>query len=151
MALLSGCSAEDLPLAAVTVDAEGATRVLVRPCDDDPYEDPTLSGRPGSHEDEPSDDETDTTVWTADGEWSGDEEFPLFSPPDFWEAEARGEQRLVSGHTYRFVLYGQTDDYANGAVSFTTGDLGRLESGQVWADDRAMSAAEFEELAEGAC
>ncbi|WP_216591872.1 hypothetical protein [Streptomyces brasiliscabiei] len=149
--LLSGCSAEDLPLAAVTVDADGTPRVLMRPCDDDSYEAPALSGWAGAYEDEPSDDETDTTLWAADGEWSGDREFPLFSPPGAWKAEVRGERRLRSGHAYRFVFYGQTDDYANGAVAFTTEDLGRLASGQVWADYRAMSVAEFEELASDSC
>ncbi|WP_086800342.1 hypothetical protein [Streptomyces caniscabiei] len=115
--VLSGCSPEVLPLAAVAVDGEGTPRVLVRPC----------------------------------GAWSGDVEFPLFSPPVAWKAEARGEQRLLPGHTYAFVFYGHTDDQANGEVSFTAADLGRLERGEVWADDRVMGADEFEELAEGAC
>jgi hypothetical protein len=149
--LLSGCTALELPLAAVTVDADGAPRVLIRPCDDNPYVAPTFSGWTGSHEDEPSQDETNTTVWETDGEWSGDTEFPLFSPPTAWGAEARGDQRLLPGHTYKFVFYDQTDDYANGVVAFTTADLGRLKRGQVWADDRAMSVEEFEEVAEESC
>ncbi|WP_371576715.1 hypothetical protein [Streptomyces sp. NBC_01314] len=149
--LLSGCVALELPLAAVTVDADGAPRALIRPCGDDPYEDPTLSGWAGSHEDEPSEDEADTTVWETTGEWSGAEEFALFSPPASWKAETRGEQRLLPGHAYTFIFYGQTDDSANGTVMFTTADLGRLRPGQVWADDRAMSVEEFEKLAEKSC
>ncbi|WP_327727673.1 hypothetical protein OG250_11895 [Streptomyces sp. NBC_00487] len=149
--LLSGCTALELPLAAVTVDADGAPRVLIRPCEDDPYVGPTFSGWAGSSEDEPSEDETDTTVWETDGEWSGDAEFPLFSPPAAWGAKEAGEQRLLSGHTYTFVFHDQTDDYANGAVTFTTADLGRLKRGQVWADDRAMSVEEFEKVAEESC
>ncbi|MDX3780113.1 hypothetical protein [Streptomyces europaeiscabiei] len=65
--------------------------------------------------------------------------------------EAGDERRPRSGHTYRFVFYGQTDDDANGTVMFTTADLRRLKPGQVWADDRAMSLEEFEELAEKSC
>ncbi|MDX3548048.1 hypothetical protein ACSCB1_13970 [Streptomyces europaeiscabiei] len=149
--LLSGCVALELPLAAVTADADGVPLVLIRPCDDDPYEDPTLSGWAGAHEDEPSEDEADTTVWEAAGEWSGAEEFPLFSPPASWGVEAGDERRPRSGHTYRFVFYSQTDDDANGTVMFTTADLRRLKPGQVWADDRAMSLEEFEELAEKSC
>jgi hypothetical protein len=149
--VLSGCGPEVLPLAAVTVDADGTPRVLVRPCGDATYEAPTVEGRAGSYEEEPGSDEADTTVWEADGEWSGDVEFPLFSPPAAWEAETRGEQRLLPGRTYEFTFYGHTDDHATGAVSFTVGDLERVGRGQVWADDRVMSAGEFEELAEGAC
>ena len=149
--VLSGCSPEVLPLAAVTVGAGGTPRVLVRPCGDATYEAPSVAGWAGSYEDQPGSDEADTTVWETDGQWSGDVEFPLFSPPAAWEAETRGEQRLLPGHTYEFVFFGHTDDYADGAVSFTAADLGRLERGEVWADGRVMGADEFEELAEGAC
>ncbi|MDX2606652.1 hypothetical protein PV379_35500, partial [Streptomyces caniscabiei] len=149
--VLSGCSPEVLPLAAVAVDDDGTPRVLVRPCGDDTYAQPMVEGWAGSYEEKPAADEADTTVWETDGAWSGDVEFPLFSPPAAWKAEARGEQRLLPGHTYAFVFYGHTDDQANGEVSFTAADLGRLERGEVWADDRVMGADEFEELAEGAC
>ncbi|MDX2554472.1 hypothetical protein [Streptomyces stelliscabiei] len=149
--LLSGCTPEIRPLAGVTVDGDGSPRVLVRPCGDAPYTAPTLMGWAGSYEDEPGEDETDTTVWETDGEWSGDADFPLFSPPAAWDAEARGEQRLRSGHTYAFVFYGHTDDQANGSVSFTPADLARLKPGRVWADDRVMDTQAFEDLAERAC
>ena len=105
----------------------------------------------GSWEDEPSEDETDKTVWETDGAWSGDAEFPLFSPPAAWDAETRGEQRLLPGHTYAFAFYGHTDDQVNGAVTFTGSDLAKLKPGRVWADDRVMSAKEFEERTERAC
>ncbi|MFF9034816.1 hypothetical protein ACF090_05020 [Streptomyces sp. NPDC014892] len=149
--VLSGCGPEVLPLAAVAVDGDGTPRVLVRPCGDDTYEAPTVEGWAGSYKEKPGADEADTTVWATTGAWSGDVEFPLFSPPAAWRAEARGEQRVLPGHTYEFAFFGHTDDYANGAVSFTAADLGRLERGDVWADGRVMDAEEFEELAEGAC
>ncbi|MFJ9151373.1 hypothetical protein ACIRP7_25700 [Streptomyces sp. NPDC102270] len=44
-----------------------------------------------------------------------------------------------------------TGDSYNGIVTFTAADLAALEPGQVWADDRAMSLGEFEELAEDSC
>ena len=149
--LLSGCGPEILPLAGVTVEGDGTPRVLVRPCGDASYTGPALTGWAGSWEDEPGEDETNTTVWGTDGEWSGDAEFPLFSPPSAWGAEARGEQRLLADHTYAFVFHGHTDDRAGGSVTFTAADLARLRPGRVWADDRVMSAEEFEEQAEGAC
>ncbi|WP_200302654.1 hypothetical protein [Streptomyces adelaidensis] len=149
-AVLSGCTALDLPLAAVAVDADGTPRALIRPCGDDGYRGLGLEGWPSSDEDE-----TVTTGWAVAGERSGDSQFPLFSPPGAWEAERKGDkggQRLLPGHSYRlgFGQYAGGDDH-NGTVAFTAADISGLEPGQVWADDRAMSPGEFEELAEGAC
>ncbi|MDW8808206.1 hypothetical protein P1P68_26320 [Streptomyces scabiei] len=149
--LLSGCGPEVLPLAGVTVDGAGSPRILVRPCGDAAYTAPALTGWAGSWEDEPGEDETDTTVWETDGEWSGDAEFPLFSPPAAWDAETRGEQRVLPGHTYAFAFYAHTGDQVNGAVTFTGSDLAKLKPGRVWADGRVMSAKEFEERTERAC
>ncbi|MFE7763710.1 hypothetical protein [Streptomyces sp. NPDC057438] len=149
--LLSGCGPEVLPLAGVTVGGDGSPRVLVRPCGDATYTAPALAAWSGSREDEPGEDETDTTVWERDGEWSGDAEFPLFSPPAAWDAEPRGEQRLLAGHTYEFAFHAHTDDQVNGAVTFTGADLAKLKPGRVWADERVMSAKEFEERTERAC
>ncbi|MFE7840037.1 hypothetical protein ACFU53_29470 [Streptomyces sp. NPDC057474] len=145
--LLSGCSAVDLPLAAVTVNADGAPRALIRPCGDAGYQGLDLDGWTSSDEDE-----TVTTGWDTEGERSGDAEFPLFSPPAAWKAEPRGEQRLLPGRSYllSFGQYGSGDDL-NGKVAFTAADIAGLEPGQVWADDRAMSLEEFEELAEESC
>lgn len=95
--LLSGCVALELPLAAVTADTDGVPRVLIRPCADDPYEDPTLSGWAGAYEDEPSEDDADTTVWETAGEWSGAEEFPLFSPCGLVGGRGRGRAAAPVG------------------------------------------------------
>ncbi|BBC32717.1 hypothetical protein SGFS_040110 [Streptomyces graminofaciens] len=145
--MLSGCSAVDLPLAAVTVDADGVPRALIRPCGDGDYEGPQLEGWAGS------DEEGDVTQgWKVKGERSGDAEIPLFSPPDAGRVRYRGERRLLPDHTYQLVFwrYVTTDSY-NGVVTFTAEDVAGLEHGQVWADGRAMSPEEFEELAEDSC
>ncbi|MGW0706855.1 hypothetical protein ACWD4G_12985 [Streptomyces sp. NPDC002643] len=148
---VSGCSPEELALAAVTVGEDGVPRALLRPCGDDGYLGPTLTGWKGSDEDEPGDGEPDATVWKAKGERSGDAEFPLFSPPGEWDVEREGEQRLVSTHTYRLGFGHYDDRHYNGSVVFTVADLEGLAPGRVWADGRGMSLGEFEGLAEGAC
>jgi hypothetical protein len=71
-----------------------------------------------------------------------------------WEdepSEDETEQRLLPDHTYAFAFYAHTDDQVNGAVTFTGSDLAKLKPGRVWADDRVMSAKEFEERTERAC
>ena len=93
--LLSGCVALELPLAAVTVDATGYP-VLIRPCETTPTR-TRRSGWAGANEDEPSEDEADTTDWETAGEWSGAEEFALFSPPASWKAETRGRAAAPVG------------------------------------------------------
>ncbi|MDN3025075.1 hypothetical protein [Streptomyces sp. S.PB5] len=146
--LLSGCSAVDLPLAGVRIEANGAPHALLRPCGDDEYINPSLDGWTGSAEDG-----TSTTGWEVDKEnLQGDADFPLFSPPADWQARHLGAQSLLPKHRYslRFGHYITPDSY-NGVVEFSAEDIGKLEPGQVWADGRAMSLDEFEELAEDSC
>ncbi|SNX64249.1 hypothetical protein SAMN06272735_6065 [Streptomyces sp. TLI_55] len=145
--LLSGCTAVDLPLAAVRIGADGQPWALIRPCGDDSYLEPDLEGRAGRTESGAV-----ASGWSTDGEAEGDAEFPLFTPPPAWTAQPVGAQRLLSDHTY-VLAFGHyvTGDSYNGIVTFTAADLATLEAGQVWADGRPMSLGEFEELAEGSC
>jgi len=146
--LLSGCGAEDLPLAGVRLGADGVPHALIRPCGDDGYQSPSLDGRPGAAEGGPV-----TTGWDVRKEkLSGDAEFPLFSPPAGWKARHRGEQRLLPKHEYT-LAFGHyiTGDSYNGIVEFSTEQIAALKPGQVWADDKAMSLGEFEKLAEDSC
>ncbi|MCI3273323.1 hypothetical protein [Streptomyces cylindrosporus] len=144
--LLSGCGAVDLPLAAVRLDGSGAPEALLRPCGDDLIQGLSLSGAPDG-------DDRNLSGWKVPGKRHGaDAEFPLFSPPAAWHAEAVGKQRLVSSYTY-VLAFGKAEynyEYT-GVVTFTAEDLARLRPGQVWADDRAMSLGEFERLAEDSC
>ncbi|GGL96622.1 hypothetical protein GCM10010129_45560 [Streptomyces fumigatiscleroticus] len=146
--LLSGCAAVDLPLAAVRTDADGVPWALVRPCGDDDYLGPRLQGRAAGA----AQDAAVTSGWSVRGERDGDTEFPLFSPPAAWRARPAGPQRLQPGHRYTlsFGHYVTGDSY-NGVVEFTAEDVAALPPGQVWADGRAMSLGEFEELAEDSC
>ncbi|OIJ68007.1 hypothetical protein WN71_010610 [Streptomyces mangrovisoli] len=146
--LLTGCAAVDLPLAGVWMGADRVPRALIRPCGDDSYRRPSLDGRAAGAQEGPV-----TTGWDVRLEkLSGDAWFPLFSPPADWRARHRGAQRLLPDHRYTlsFGHYVTGDSY-NGVVEFTTEEIGRLKSGQVWADGRVMSLGEFEKLAEDSC
>ncbi|MGW0605099.1 hypothetical protein [Streptomyces sp. NPDC002640] len=55
-----------------------------------------------------------------------------------------GTQRRLPDRTYALAFRG-SGGYS-GHVRFTAADLVSLSPGQVWADDRAMSAADFDEL-----
>ncbi|MFJ3225313.1 hypothetical protein ACIPJS_18450 [Streptomyces sp. NPDC086783] len=145
--LLTGCAAVDLPLAAVLKGADGEPEVLLRPCGDDSYRGPSLEDRADGGRANGG-----TTGWQAKGQRSGDARFPLFSPPAAWSPRHRGVQRLLPLHTYTlsFGHYVTGDSY-NGVVTFAAEDVAALRAGQVWADDRAMSLGEFEELAEDSC
>jgi hypothetical protein len=143
--LLSGCAAVDLPLAGVRAGANGTPYGLLRPCGEDSYRTPGLDGSVG--------DGPVSTGWSVKRtKLSGDVDFPLFSPPPAWDARHRGAQQPLPKHQYTlsFGHYVTGDSY-NGIVTFTAADLAALEPGQVWADDRAMSLGEFEELAEDSC
>ncbi|MEU9170195.1 hypothetical protein AB0D34_20720 [Streptomyces sp. NPDC048420] len=146
--LLSGCGAEILPLVAVRVDGEGRAQAVIRPCGDDPVHGVSLSGAPD--EDESGD---VLSGWRVPGKLrAADAEFPLFSPPAAWHAQAIGPQRPVSAYTYELGFgKGESTYEYTGSVTFRARDLATLAPGQVWADDRAMSLGEFEELAEGSC
>ncbi|MCF3136028.1 hypothetical protein [Streptomyces olivochromogenes] len=146
--LLTGCAAVDLPLAGVRMGADGVPYALIRPCGDDGYGLPSLDGWARGAADGPV-----TTGWDVEKEeLSGDASFPLFSPPQAWEARHRGARRLLSGHRYSLVFaHYVTGDSYNGIVEFSAEDIARLRPGRVWADGRAMSLGEFERLAEDSC
>ncbi|MGW1160598.1 hypothetical protein ACWD5Q_16385 [Streptomyces sp. NPDC002513] len=146
-ALLSGCAAVDLPLAAVGPGADGAPNALIRPCGDDAYQGPALDGQADS-----AAGGLVTTGWDTEGEHTGDAVFGLFTPPARWHARHRGAQRLLPDHSYTlsFGHYVTGDSY-NGVVTFSARDIAALRPGQVWADGRAMSRGEFEKLAADSC
>ncbi|MEU6096055.1 hypothetical protein [Streptomyces sp. NPDC047079] len=148
MAVLSGCGAEVRPLAAVYRDASGSPRALLRPCGDGLIQGLGLTGQP------PGDDsERNRSGWKAPGKRRGsDADFPLFSPPSAWRTRPAGQHRLVPAYTYE-LGFGKADftyEYT-GMVAFRAADLHRLRTGQVWADNRAMSRGEFEKLAADSC
>ncbi|MFC3575392.1 hypothetical protein ACFOZ0_19375 [Streptomyces yaanensis] len=148
MALLSGCGAMMLPLAAVYRDASGSPRALLRPCGDDLIQGLGLTGAPAE-----DDSDRNRSGWKAPGKRRGsDADFPLFSPPETWQARTAGKQRLVSAYTYELAFgKGEFNYEYTGIVTFRAADLDRLGPGQVWADDRAMSRGEFEKLAADSC
>jgi hypothetical protein len=150
--LLTGCGAELLPLVAVRLDAAGSAEVVLRPCGDDLVQGFTLASAPAGEEvrwDNPR----NPSGWKAPGKREGaDAEFPLFSPPRDWKVRTMGEQRLLPSHSYELAFgKGEFNYEYTGTVTFSAADLATLEPGQVWADDRAMSLGEFEELAEDSC
>jgi hypothetical protein len=144
--LLSGCTPEELPLAAVRLDAKGAPQAVLRHCGDDLIEGLSLDGAPDGSE-------KNLSGWRVRGKRHGmDAEFPLFSPPAQWHAKAAGRRRLVPGYTYR-LAFGKAEfnyEYV-GTVTFRPADLAKLQPGQVWADGRAMSRGKFEKLAAASC
>ncbi|MGW2768468.1 hypothetical protein [Streptomyces sp. NPDC001275] len=88
--------------------------------------------------------------WEARGATNhGGVVFPLFSPPTEWRAETYGRQALLPGRTYALAFRGSGSYMAH--VYFTADDLASLRPGQVWADDRAMSTKDFDELVEDKC
>ncbi|MFF6999829.1 hypothetical protein ACFY93_33545 [Streptomyces sp. NPDC008313] len=143
--LLGGCSPPYLPLAAVSLDADGAPVIILRPCGDDEAHDLSLT-ESGSRKG------TDT-YWSASGAWAGDVTFPLFSPPPSRTTHREGPQRLVAGAEY--ALHAPVGDKTHNDyfiwLSFSTGDVRRLKPGQVFADDRAMSRDAFDDLVDDAC
>ena len=147
--LLSGCTAETLPLVAVRVDDAGAVEVVLRPCGDDLVRGPSLTGTPTGQEESGR----NVSGWRASGSRRlVDAESPLFSPPWDWHVLPVGEQRVLAGHTYQLAFGKDEYNYEySGVVTFTATDLAALKPRQVWADDRAMSLGEFEELAEDSC
>ncbi|MFJ3777648.1 hypothetical protein ACIPX0_38770 [Streptomyces sp. NPDC090075] len=146
--LLSGCVAEDLPLAAVRVGQDGKPHALIRPCGDDRIEGLGLTGtraRDGSGR--------DLSGWSVDDTLrTGDASFPLFDPSADWHAQHTGTQHTVAAYTYRLgFMKGEFNYEYSVTLTFRTTDLAKLKPGQVWADGRAMSLGEFEKLAEDSC
>ncbi|WP_158711557.1 hypothetical protein [Streptomyces xylophagus] len=153
--LLGGCSPANLSLAAVRLDGDGTPVATLRLCDGDRGSRAELSSWPtgDAGASEPVDQQTG---WRPD--FGAEIEvstatFPLFSPPAAWHTEATGPQRLRPGRTYALDVTGPRSgwDPYDIVVYFTTADLNRLKPGQVWADDRAMSRDDFDDLVDDAC
>jgi hypothetical protein len=136
--------------------------VLVKPCGHDRAgdidlgswtEEETADGASESPESPDSDTGWRTPLLGPPMEPVGTTTFPLFEPPSSWRTEATGPQTLAPGRTYYLefkVIDGPGVKYT-GVVSFTAKDLASLHSGQVWADDRAMSRDDFDDLVDDSC
>ncbi|WP_405984661.1 hypothetical protein [Streptomyces sp. NBC_00872] len=173
--LLTGCSPPDLRLAALWKGEDGRWWAELRPCGDDLLNSPHLSGWPteetetagsetagseaagsgGSPSPEPEPEPTidDSTGWRT---WSmtptGRVRFPLFEPPESWRAEATGPQELRPGYTYGLTFrVGADSSVYRGSVFASTEELATLRPGQVWADGRAMSMDEFDDVVADQC
>ncbi|MFI6548365.1 hypothetical protein ACIBO9_34500 [Streptomyces prunicolor] len=159
--LLSACSPAQLPLAAAWLGTDGQPVVLVKPCGHDRAGDIDL----GSWTEEEMADAASGTAESPDSEtgWRtpligppmepfGTTTFPLFEPPRSWRTEATGPQKLAPGRTYSltFKVLGTGVKYT-GDLYFTEKDLTSLRPGQVWADDRAMSRDDFDDLVDDSC
>jgi len=165
--LLSACSPAQLPLAAAWLGTDGQPVVLVKPCGHDRAGDIDL----GSWTEEEMADVASETAESASAEspslgtgWRtplvgpplepfGTTTFPLFEPPRSWRTEATGPQKLAPGRTYSLtfkVFEGGGVQYT-GDLYFTAKDLTSLHPGQVWADDRAMSRGDFDDLVDDSC
>ncbi|MFF4274812.1 hypothetical protein [Streptomyces sp. NPDC001536] len=148
--LLGGCSPAMLSLAAVSLGEDGEPVVTVRPCGDDRVDSLTLDGIPGER---PVSYDPHRTAWQARSDAGiGDVTFPLFAPPRSWGVRPQGAQRLTPGYGY-WLESGPTGGGFpyRVVVSFTTEELAGLGPGEVWADGRAMSRGEFEELVGDVC
>ncbi|MFE4172075.1 hypothetical protein ACFRR7_08465 [Streptomyces sp. NPDC056909] len=171
--LLTGCSPPDLGLAALWKGEDGRWWAELRPCGDDLLNSPHLSSWPteeteatgseaagteaavtgGSPSPEPEPDIDDSTGWRA---WSmtptGRARFPLFEPPESWRAEVTGPREPRPGHTYALTFRAGADDRVYlGSVFASTEELATLGPGQVWADGRAMSMDEFDDVVADQC
>ncbi|MFE2419338.1 hypothetical protein [Streptomyces hokutonensis] len=160
--LLSACSPAQLPLAAAWLDTAGRPVALVRPCGHDRAASIDLDswtaeeaadGASGTPEDPGADTHWGTPLIGPPGEPFGTTTFPLFEPPRSWRTEAAGPQTLAPDRTYHLkftVIDGPGVKYT-GVLDFTAKDLTSLHSGQVWADSRAMSRDDFDDLVDDAC
>ncbi|MGW6746517.1 hypothetical protein ACWGDX_38265 [Streptomyces sp. NPDC055025] len=161
--LLTGCGPPDLGLAALWKGEDGRWWAELRPCGDDLLNSAHLSGRPteeteaagtgGSPSPEPEPDIDDSTGWRA---WSmtptGRARFPLFAPPESWRAEVTGPREPRPGYTYGLTFRAGADDRVYlGSVFASTEELATLRPGQVWADGRAMSMDEFDDVVADQC
>ncbi|MGI5458206.1 hypothetical protein ACQEWB_34520 [Streptomyces sp. CA-249302] len=145
--LLAGCSPAELPLAAASLDEDGKPVVIVRPCGDDRIGPLHLVSGAGDDGVDPG------TSWfqTTDAR-VGRTTFPLFSPPGSLGVRAYGPQHLSTGAGYHLDISGGRGwDAYNVSLSFTAEDLAGLKPGQVWADRRAMSRDDFDDLVGDRC
>lgn len=178
LTMVSGCSPPDHPLVAVRTGNDGQPVAELRPCEggetlsgmglaswtldegEAALEEASLgsigsssASRPAeTGTDDPDEDQAlkEDSGWEAWGATNhGGVVFPLFSPPPEWRVQTFGTQTLLPGRTYslRFRVSGGYMAHAY----FTADDLASLQPGQVWADDRAMSARDFGELVDDKC
>ena len=160
--LLSACSPPQLSLAAAWLDSAGRPVALVKPCGHDRAatidlnswtEEEMADGASETPEDPDSDTSWGTPLVGPPGERFGTTTFPLFEPPRSWRTEAVGPQTLAPDRTYYLefkVIDGPGVKYT-GVLSFTAKDLTSLRPGQVWADYRAMSRDDFDDLVDHEC
>ena len=160
--LLSACSPAQLPLAAAWLGTDGQPVALVKPCGHDRAgdidlfswtEEETAEGASATPESPDSDTGWQTPLVGPPMEPFGTTTFPLFEPPRSWRTEATGPQKLAPGRTYSLtfkVFEGGGVQYT-GDLYFTAKDLTSLHPGQVWADDRAMSRDDFDDLVDDSC
>lgn len=168
----------DLPLVAVRNGDDGQPVAELRPCDGGetisemgleswtPEEDeaaieeaslgsvgsssasqPAQAGTEYPGRDQADQEDSSWETWGATNH--GGVVFRVFSPPPQWHAQAFGRQALLPGRTYALTFRGSGSYLAHGY--FTADDLASLRPGQVWADDRAMSTKDFDELVEDKC
>ncbi|MFJ8041420.1 hypothetical protein ACIRBX_13040 [Kitasatospora sp. NPDC096147] len=153
LAVLTGCSPEELPLVGVQLDARGVPQALLRSCDD--------QGRvraPALYAMEPA--VADQQYWPDDQwlAWKSTEprpkaaDFPLFAPPTEWAVTTHGPQSLEPDRVYRLGFADPEETYAyNATVTFDTARLAALEPGQVLTHGGVVSRADFDRLARKAC
>ncbi|WP_369249396.1 hypothetical protein [Streptomyces sp. R41] len=167
LGLLSGCSPAALSLSAVWLGRDGQPVVAVRPCDgdhatnlnlsswaEDAYiEDKKNGGVVPNPSSTASPGQVNTRWSVGSGVEIGRTTFPLFSPPSAWHTQKTGQQRLLPGRSYSLHFMGarQSWDPYDGYLTFSAADLASLRPGQVWADGRAMSRAEFDDLVDDQC
>ncbi len=178
LTMVSGCSPPDRPLVAVRNGNDGQPVAELRPCEGGEIlsgmrlgswtldegeaaveEAPLGSIGPSSTSrhaatgtDDPDEDQAleEDSGWEAWGATNhGGVVFPLFSPPPEWRVQTFGRQTLLPDRTYALRFHGAGGYMAH--VYFTADDLASLQPGQVWADDRAMSAGDFGELVDDKC
>ncbi|RSO07745.1 hypothetical protein DMH26_04230 [Streptomyces sp. WAC 05379] len=152
-AALTACSPAERPLAAAWLDDDGVPMVAIRPCGTDRVGPLALRDSPETRPESLT--AADYAGWetSLDKDAIGARTFELFSPPRSWHAETRGPQVLRPRRSYQFMAYGGTSGFSNYNIElhFTSDDLSDLRTGQVWAEGRAMSRREFEELADDSC
>ncbi|MGW0082658.1 hypothetical protein [Streptomyces sp. NPDC003393] len=152
---LASCSPPQRELVGVRPTADGGAIALLRPCGEDRVASVDVLGSVIS--DDPEDPVEDLTSWEVRSPRSarGPEGIRLFHTPDGWMGDPAplGDQRLKATHSYSvdFVVASGGRVGYRGVVHFTPADLARLEPGQVWAGDRAMTVEEFRKHTDQEC
>ncbi|MEU8622890.1 hypothetical protein [Streptomyces sp. NPDC048623] len=158
LALLSGCTPAQLPLAAVWIGPDGRPVAELRMCaPEHQAARVSLGSWPTQNTD--GDASTSEIPDPLPSGWSSRRPerldrmvFPLFSPSSDWQVDAEGIQELRPGRTYALDYFGpRGSDTYDGVVYFTSEDLANLRPDEVWADSRAMSRESFDDLVDDAC